>query len=643
MPVDHACAQCGKPIPLDAPQAACPECLLLLALPGKTLSGVEMENSTSGLSSPRAVSASAETVVYTGELPQLNDYELLAKIGEGGMGIVYKARHLRSDRIEALKLMKKGLEFDQDNRRRFEGEARILAQIGGPHIVQVYHVGEENGRSYFSMEYIDGGNLDQHLKSGPLEPKEAARLIETLARAVECAHQAGILHRDLKPSNVLLAKGGQDTRIGQLSPRLSDFGLAKQLEEAEGHTLSGAVLGTPGYMSPEQAEGLSKSVDFRTDVYGLGAILYECLTGDPPFRGPTKSATRRLVLTEEPVPPSKKRREVPAILEAICLHCLEKDPARRYATAAELADDLGCWQRGESTKIRPPRWPVKLWRAVWRRRSFLRAVALVLATVLVTAAVVYCLLPPTPGQNPPQGKADPDAELRAIDYELAAGREVTLIGETGPPRWLRWKDVKGAVRDSAEVFSFQTIGACFVELLPDPRVERYELSAEIRHDRNPQDKPSYVGVYVGFQAKEVNGQRVVKYFLLMFQEDTVGGPPHVVHFEARCEPANRPPLGVQRGRLEFDPVTDLSNRPWRKVAIVVEPNAIRAFCDHKKPGEMQQFVDLNEAKLKTITNLMRGQYGDLIQDDFQPRLELGLYANNGIVSFRNVRIKPLRP
>jgi serine/threonine-protein kinase len=265
-------------------------------------------------------------------------YEVLDKLGEGGMGIVHKARQSKADRLVALKMILAGGHADPDKLARFRTEAEAIARLQHPHVVQVFEVGEHNGLPFFSLEFCPGGSLDKKLAGTPLPPAEAAVLVEKLARGVQAAHEAKVLHRDLKPANVLLAADG--------TPKVTDFGLAKKLDE-RGVTLPGFAMGTPSYMAPEQASGAGQELGPAVDVYALGAILYECLTGRPPFRAATVWDTLRQVESEEPVPPRQLNAQVPRDLETICLKCLQKEATRRYASAAALADDLGRFVRGE--------------------------------------------------------------------------------------------------------------------------------------------------------------------------------------------------------------------------------------------------------------------------------------------------------
>jgi serine/threonine-protein kinase len=305
----------------------------------------------------------------TGDVvPEVPGYEILEELGRGGMGVVYRARQVGLDRVVALKVLPAGAHAGPEERARFRREAEVIARLHHSNVVAVYEVGEHNGLPYFSMELCEGGSLAQRLAGGPLPPAEAARLTVALARAAQAAHQAGVIHRDLKPANVLLAADG--------TPKVTDFGLAKKRDAATGLTASGVVLGTPSYMSPEQAGGRTTEVGPATDVYALGAVLYACLTGRPPFQAATPLDTVLQVLSDPPVPPSRLRRRVPAALEAICLKCLEKDPRRRYPSAAALADQLeralaGDFQARPSPQRDPQR---EAWRSArheqrrgWRR------------------------------------------------------------------------------------------------------------------------------------------------------------------------------------------------------------------------------------------------------------------------------------
>src|SRR5262245_33376408 len=343
--------------------------------------------------------------------PVVRGYEILAEMGRGGMGVVYKARQLSLQRLVALKMIQAGSASSHAARFRLEAEA--VAQLQHPNIVQIYEIGDTDGQSFFALELVEGGTLSGRLRQGALPPLEAARLVETLARAVHHAHERGIVHRDLKPANVLLLPDG--------TPKIADFGLAKRLE-GPGVTLSGsAILGTPSYMAPEQAEGRTNQVTRSVDVYALGATLYELLTGRPPFRADTPLNTVLKVVHEEPPPPSGVRAGIPRDLETICLKCLRKQPGERYASADALADDLRRFAQGESITARPPRaW--ERWR-YWLRRHR-EAVAIAFGALGLLALLMVALRPfgPPPPEPPTPGKpnpVNPKAQPLALPAELA--------------------------------------------------------------------------------------------------------------------------------------------------------------------------------------------------------------------------------
>lgn len=311
---------------------------------------------------------------------RLGNYELIEEIGRGGMGVVYKARQIGVRRVVALKLILAGAHAGRERYERFEAEAETVGRLAHPNIVQIHEVGTEQGRPFLSLEYIEGGSLDRRLSGAPMPPREAAALVHTLAAAMCHAHERGVIHRDLKPANILLTTDGV--------PKITDFGLAKRIfEEQSGQTASGAMLGTPSYMAPEQALGNSRDSGVAVDVYALGAMLYELLTGRPPFRGATLLDTLEQVRSQEPVAPRQLIGKLPRDLETICLKCLQKQPAHRYGTSAELADDLQRFLDHLPIHARPVGYVGRL--ARWSARNPMLAVlTAALAVVLTTASIV---------------------------------------------------------------------------------------------------------------------------------------------------------------------------------------------------------------------------------------------------------------
>ncbi len=309
--------------------------------------------------------------------PAVDGYEILSELGRGGMAVVYRARQLSLNRLVALKFLRWGPDSSAEERARFRGEAEAFARLQHPNVVQVYEVGEQDGRPFLALELLEGGSLARRLNGTPWPARAAAGLIEPLARAVHVAHKLNIVHRDLKPDNILLAADG--------TPKVADFGLAKLLDRDGHQTGTGSVLGTPSYMAPEQAQGRRRDIGPATDVYALGAVLYELLTGRPPFRAETPMDTVMQVITGEPVPPARLNPKLPRDLESICLKCLQKEPHRRYASAEALAEDLRCFLEGRPIQARPVG---RIERAAkWARRRPAAAALLALTTLLLLAAV----------------------------------------------------------------------------------------------------------------------------------------------------------------------------------------------------------------------------------------------------------------
>ena len=316
------CRRCGAAIPPDSPQHSCGACLLETAL--------ESDEAVAGGGDPGRPSPMSM---------DFGDYELIEQIGRGGQGVVFRARQKSLNRTVALKIIGLGQWATKAHLKRFRLEAEAAARLEHPGIVPIHEVGERDGSCYFSMKFVEGGQLDAIPKREPMPIRPAVELIAKVARTVHYAHEHGILHRDIKPGNILLDAKGE--------PHLTDFGLARLVESESSVTQTLDVLGTPSYMAPEQAVGNNTAVSSATDVYGLGAVLYQLLTGQPPFAGGTTYETIRLLLDTEPRQPRLLNPKIDRDLSTICLKCLEKDPKRRYSSALALAEDLGRWLKHE--------------------------------------------------------------------------------------------------------------------------------------------------------------------------------------------------------------------------------------------------------------------------------------------------------
>jgi serine/threonine protein kinase/Tfp pilus assembly protein PilF len=352
--VIRVCRKCGAKIFSDAPEGLCTRCVLKTALVILPDPVVPQERDDAGRPASPVPATTGDDIVPASKkkasraanmLGQLGDYELLEEIGRGGQGVVYRARQKSLNRTVALKVISLGQWSSSPHLRRFRRDAEAAASLEHPQIVPIYQIGERDGSCYFSMKFVEGGQLDEVLKREPMSMRRAAELLVKIARTVQFAHEHGILHRDIKPGNILLDREGE--------PHLTDFGLARLVEQESTITHSSDVLGTPSYMSPEQAAGHTKELTAAADVYSLGAVFYQMLTGEPPFAGGTTYETIRMVLESEPRNPRVRNPKLDRELSTICLKCLEKDPQRRYPAAAGLAEDLEHWLRHEPIRAKP--------------------------------------------------------------------------------------------------------------------------------------------------------------------------------------------------------------------------------------------------------------------------------------------------
>jgi serine/threonine protein kinase len=579
-------------------------------------------------------------------------YELLRELGRGGMGVVYKARQKHADRLVALKVMRDADHGDESDKFRFAAEVRALAHVSHPHIVAVFEVGEENGCPFFTMEYVDGKPLAHRLRVGPpLTAAESARLIEDLAGAVQTAHDAGILHRDIKPGNILIGPRGE--------AKLTDFGLAKHLGQDTGLTAAGAALGTPAYIPPEQARGDMSKLGPAADIYALGATFYELLTGRPPFLGETPGGTLTRVLHDEVVPPRKQRPGLSLELEAVCLKCLEKNPARRYASAQGLAEDLRRWRNGEATKVRPWSWRRRLARRLLRHWKPIAAALFVLLTV---AAFLATFVLSSPEYRARQA-------MRGVDRAMQSGERVVLVGPTGPPKWSRQAvDIDSTLStDPSSVFQVGANSPALIELAPAAHHDRFRLSAELR-TRASKTSGSWSGIYfahnqgpgnpAGFVERLVVIRHHRNLLVPIAEIDSYQGDPVNVHdfFLLSRDGVNqlRSPstFGVHFYKVNPDQMIE----PWRYLEVEVTPETIRARW-RDEHGSLHLIGPRNQAlntvdaiRVKRVQEATKYRADELDKMQFtglprrieyKPRGALGLFVMHAVVDFRNVVYEPL--
>jgi serine/threonine-protein kinase len=587
------------------------------------------------------------TEVATGPpLPAIfGPYLLLECLGHGGMGVVFKARQETLKRLVAVKMIRAGMYASAEERLRFRREGESIARIRHAHVVQIHEFGEHAGQLYFSMELLEGGTLAGRLRDGPMPESDAAELVRTLAQAVAAAHAQGIVHRDLKPGNVLLAADG--------SVKITDFGLAKLLNEDSNVTCTDAILGTPAYMAPEQARGERQQIGPATDVYALGAILYEALTGHAPFHGESRSQTLEQVRDREPEPPSRRRPGLARDLEAICLKCLEKEPGRRYPSAAELAEDVDRWLRGEPTLVRPPGWLIRLRRHLRRRPGWTFAAALLLFVAIALPAGLWY--------------RDPERPIRAIESGLARRRAQTLIGERGRPRWSYWHVGRGTPQMSVladGTFGVQSWTAALLELVRDPQCSHYQLRAEVRHETSANQ--AEVGIFVAHCIHSHPTRPVHQFVVLTFNDierekdlydrkaatiprpfrppPPKGNPVKLdPHLYAEREPEPWHVRNACGPRHYFEPV-GYGGRDWRELMVEVTPEGVKGFWGGRAFGELRgsQLVEsLNNYLAWVRKNQPDEPFAYRLDPTYAPRGGLGLYVRNGSASFRNVVIEPL--
>jgi serine/threonine-protein kinase len=579
------------------------------------------------------------------------------------MGVVYKARHKTLGRLVALKMMLPKFLSRPQEAQRFEHEMQAVARLNDPNIVPIYEVGQHEGQPYFTMAFLSGGTLARQRERLFDQPREAVTIMAKVGRAMQSAHAQNIVHRDLKPGNVLLDERGE--------PYISDFGLAKLEDTDDELTETGAVLGTPAYMSPEQAAGRSKDLDATTDVWALGVMLYELLTGKRPFSGASSDEVKRRILTEDPLPPRVARPGLDRDLQAILLKCLDKEPTRRYPMAGALTEDLEAYLRGDPIRARLPSPPARLWRVV-RRHPWVSTALVLVGVLAVVLAVV-------------RHYTDPDLPVKRARERLARGETETLIGDSGPPQWGRWilgEGGTGPSRRKDGTYYIHAHDPAFQELLQEPLPPRYWLRAQVN---NPDYEFGTAGVYFAHRRRQTTHGAEHCYFLLTINNDVdrtwrlrsngdrflerraqigavlafspssplsaltaLGLPPQPIPTigEVRLSICRTPEPGNSTGSSyvgtmgiskRFDSTPGKHGNLWHDLAIRVTPEQIEIYRDGECLGTASRSFIIQRAGFVLAANAELDP-----KAEFAPEGGLGLYIRQGGASFRQVQVEPLK-
>lgn len=562
-------------------------------------------------------------------------YEPLGPPIGGGMGLVFKVRDTVLGRIVALKTMKSALLAQPPEVERFLREARAVAQLEHPNIIKLHEYGEHRGEPYFTMEYLEGGSLTSRLAEyTKKDPCALAALMEKVARAVGFAHSKDVIHRDLKPGNILLDQAGE--------PRVSDFGLAKFLKEGDDITRADQVLGTWYYMSPEQTTGNRDTLSPASDVWSLGVIFYELLTGKKPFNGDTKEKISKEICKKEPVPPSRYRKDFDRKLEHIVAHCLTKDTDQRYRDATELAEALNRWLHGRA--VAPPaRSPFVPSRKKWKTRA--------LALALLFSTLVLVLLPRLRVRDADPVERD---KLLELTERLEKGEEVDLLGDDGRPIYsldlgdVTRTKVTVSPKDGYEVL---TNSLFMRELFPAHKYDSYRLSAEIQHYAS--FPLGMAGLFFGYHEQSPLGVKVNLFLATGVNDFNDEITPRISFLHASTSYA-WDEIGTHKFQDVWLPINDDKARAWRLLVVEARKDSFEVSLDGNKFGS-NSFENVNKLALSSLKRNIDLEARDAAQGklrhhpklidlqgfvpQFSARCPLGLYLVRGSAVFRRVRLQ----
>ncbi len=664
MSISRTCRSCGSPLPEHLSDGTCPSCGSPQAgheTPKASGTPADREGdfsvkddsqATRSLHPDPGTTVPAEPAFsnrkFNRTIPNLKGYREVNWVNSGGMGDVFSGIQLGTERRVAIKVMRSSSSHYSQNRERFEKEIRALARIEHNGVVRVYECGECPQGPYFSMEFVDGETLSNRIKQEPqLPPREAVQIIQQAAEAVHEAHRMDILHRDLKPSNIMLATNG--------TVKVTDFGLAKHIDDTEEFTQTGVVIGTPTYMSPEQANGLHESIGPASDIYGLAGTLYHLLTGSAPHATTSRRQAVKDASNEDVIPARTRRPDLCPILNAILEKGLAREPKDRYASAEQFAEELGHWLADEPTIAVPPTRMQRVSRWVHRYRAALAASVLIPLLAGAAAMVV-------------RRAAD---EKGIIERALARGEKVTLIGETGLPRWHRWIGLKGMLDYSQlgdRTTGMQSQRYSGLMLVEDPMTDHYRIKADIQHfggmradAQNPTtNDASKIGLFWGYR-KLTNGEQTAEIMFTLDFNDLSRNTPANPNADDQPRPLRThgrvfidlPDIGWKSREVGFGNAPpkyfiskDDQQRIWRTLEIEVHPEGcVISFATkaekptrvvyHLTPELLNNTIRSQERVLNELSPL-----GWTIPD-WQPRLSLGVIGLLSTISIRNVVIEPL--